>query len=140
MTQSDYMNSTSNSFSNEYVLRVSQNQYVDAAHVNNKARYINHSCEPNTNAIVWLECIIPNISFVFHNFRFFRSVQGKNRVAIVAATDIDPNQEITIHYGDEYWGAGTTCYCSATNCRSRRVSSKTNDVCYFFISQLYIFL
>ena len=70
----------------------------------NKARYINHSCEPNANA-------------VYRN----------GSIVIVALRRIEAGAEITYHYGQEYLDLffKDECRCAACQAKkARKVSRK----------------
>lgn len=76
---------------------------IDATIIGNIGRYINHSCEPNCMIVpVRIDSLIP-------------------RLAIFAIKDIQCNEEITYHYGDQ--GSLTQnnlskvkCLCKSFNC------------------------
>jgi SET domain-containing protein len=63
----------------------------------NKARYINHSCEPNAKAVV-----------------------RSGRLVIVALRRIEPGEEITYHYGQEYLDLFFKDDCRCAACRAKR--------------------
>jgi hypothetical protein len=66
------------------------------------ARYINHSCRPNAKP-VW----------------------RKRTIAIVAARLIEPGEEITYHYGKEYYEyflENGGCRCA--HCRKKRAARR----------------
>lgn len=63
-----------------YLFRVDKTLTVDGSSRNNLARYINHSCKPNCEA----------------------EIDGK-RIFIYAKRDIEPGEELTYHYGKEYF-------------------------------------
>lgn len=54
-------------------------EIVDATHVGNKARYLNHSCDPNCHARVV-------------------NVAGKNKILIYTVKDVKKNEELTYDY------------------------------------------
>lgn len=65
----------------------------------NWKRYINHSCDPNTN-------------FVLQNFG------QRELLTIRAAKEIVSGEDITLHYGDEYFDNRTfRCSCGAEKCQ-----------------------
>ncbi|OGG68935.1 hypothetical protein A3C20_01715 [Candidatus Kaiserbacteria bacterium RIFCSPHIGHO2_02_FULL_55_25] len=64
----------------KYLFEVDDEWTIDAEHGGSVARYINHSCEPNTEAEI---------------------VGG--RITISAIKKITKGEEITIDYGDEYY-------------------------------------
>lgn len=59
-----------------YMMEVSKNQVIDAGLKGNNSRFINHSCEPNTEAQKW-------------------AVDGETCVGLFAVRDIHPDEEIT---------------------------------------------
>ena len=62
------------------------------------AQYANHSCEPNA-------C-----------FKAWKNWRGRIMVSIVALTDIAPQDEIVVDYGNE--NHSFRCNCGKPNCRS----------------------
>ncbi|KAF2702831.1 SET domain-containing protein [Pleomassaria siparia CBS 279.74] len=65
--------------------------YIDGASKGSAFRFLNHSCEPNSELVV------------------ARCGAGSRRMLVVMATqDIDMGEEITINYGDDYF---TDCRC-----------------------------
>jgi uncharacterized protein len=81
---------------------------IDAAHGGNVSRFINHSCDPNCEAIV-----------------------TKGRVFIHAQRDIEPGEEL----GYDYWfvledphtaanKALYPCRCGSKNCRGTLLADK----------------
>lgn len=73
-----------------YLFTVSKNKTIDGAIRENKARYINHSCAPNAEAVI-------------HNGRIF----------IFALRDIGEGEPITYDYGEEYFDE----YFKADGCK-----------------------
>lgn len=49
---------------NFYLCEISREMVIDATHKANKSRYINHSCQPNTELQKWLDIWI--IAVLFH--------------------------------------------------------------------------
>ncbi|EJK62412.1 hypothetical protein THAOC_16980 [Thalassiosira oceanica] len=73
--------------------------YIDARHVANQARFINHSCDPNCR-------LMP------------LNVAGHMRVAIVAVRDVRPGEFLSYDYQfDTRQGDRLTCRCGSSNCR-----------------------
>lgn len=73
---------------------------ADGTRVGNWTRYVNHSCGPST--------------------RFAPFVAGPQATAcLIAGRDIAMFEEVTIHYGDEYWSDPAMCRCGAEGCMSR---------------------
>ena len=82
-----------------YLFTLNKNWTIDGSPRWNVARYINHSCKPNA-----------------------KPVTRNGKIVIVAQKRIEPDEEITYHYGDEYlqWFIedGGGCKCAA--CRRKR--------------------
>lgn len=80
---------------------VDQRTVIDAGVGGNEARYINHSCEPNCEAVT-----------------------DRRRIYIEALRTIAPGEELTYDYRLEHPGENTTnwaqryaCHCGAATCR-----------------------
>ena len=75
---------------------------IDASRKGNWTRFINHSCDPHAD------------------FRM-RRVGGMRIMVIEAMKDIPANVELSVSYGDEYYGRDTKkiCYCGTEKCVSR---------------------
>jgi hypothetical protein len=74
---------------------------IDASKQGNWTRFINHSCEPHTE------------------FRMYRV--GNMRIMVVEAiTDVPEGVELTVNYGEEYYGPDTMkiCQCGTVTCVS----------------------
>jgi hypothetical protein len=83
---------------NRYLYEVSKNRTIDGTPRSNVARYANHSCNPNTESIIW-----------------------RGRVFIKALRNLKPGEEITYDYGTDYLKnviGRSNCKCS--RCRRRR--------------------
>jgi SET domain-containing protein len=79
---------------NVYIFFVATDYDIDGNTPTNRARYINHSCEPN--------CISDIIA---------------GRIWIIARRDIQHGEELTYDYGFELEGyAQRLCRCGAKNC------------------------
>jgi len=76
-----------------YVLLVDDDLFLDARDCDQPGRYVNHSCDPNSEV----------------------RTEGK-RAFIVALRDIHPREEITYDY-DFGEGPIHPCSCGAPNCR-----------------------
>lgn len=82
-----------------YFFGVNKKWSIDGSARYNLARYINHSCEPNAEAIV----------------------SQRGRVWIFAIKNIRPGEEITYDYGEEYFdGVIKPHGCRCQNCRPGR--------------------
>lgn len=82
----------------KYLMSFDDTTVIDGKARDNTARYINHSCKPNAEAIV------------------------DGEVFIYARRSIKPGEEITIHYGREYWETfigPDACKCTPCSSDSR---------------------
>ncbi|CAM9352428.1 unnamed protein product, partial [Ectocarpus fasciculatus] len=83
-----------------YAMEIKRETYIDSTRVGSISRFINHSCEPNCTAEVWV-------------------VKNRLRVAITAMKDISLGEELSFDYcweplkGREL----TKCLCGAPSCR-----------------------
>eukprot|EP00657_Telonema_sp_P-1_P001946 TRINITY_DN14739_c0_g1_i1.p1 TRINITY_DN14739_c0_g1~~TRINITY_DN14739_c0_g1_i1.p1 ORF type:complete len:340 (-),score=63.09 TRINITY_DN14739_c0_g1_i1:167-1186(-) len=86
---------------NTYYYMSLDNQYsIDARTHACSARFVNHSCEPNCQTIIW-------------------QVGGEKRAGIFALKDIKAGTELTYDYDFDYLKGATdkcVCYCGAPNC------------------------
>ena len=85
-----------------FPLQPMESVYIDGGRKGNWTRFINHSCQPY--------CI----------FRIGRV--GTTRVMIVETVcDVPAGVELTVSYGEEYYGQNTTkvCRCGTANCVGR---------------------
>jgi uncharacterized protein len=85
-----------------YLFEVNSRWTIDGANRKNRARYINHSCRPNAE-----------VYFV------------KHVIKIRAIKNIKPGDEITYHYGRDYFDSfikGVGCKCRA--CRKKRAEKR----------------
>jgi len=83
---------------NRYLFEVSKNRTIDGTPRYNLARYANHSCNPNSEPIIW-----------------------RGRVFIRALRTIKPGEQIVYDYGTDYLRnviGRSNCRCS--RCRRRR--------------------
>jgi uncharacterized protein len=86
-----------------YMFALSKTHTIDGSPRYNIARYINHSCRPNAEPV------------------------GRNGgIVIIASKKIEAGEEITYHYGDDYFqyfveAGGCRCaWCVAKRARKRR--------------------
>ena len=91
-----------------FLFSVSSRKVIDAAVGGNDARFINHSCAPNCEA-----------------------VDEKSRIYIEAIRDIAPGEELTYDYAyerdgseDEAWEKVYMCKCGAPTCRGTILAPK----------------
>jgi len=82
------------------VFELNDKNDIDGSVNGNDARYINHSCDPNCEAI---------------------SVEDKE-IWIAAIRDIEPGEELTYDYG--YDDEEVTCRCGSAKCRGRMSTTK----------------
>ncbi|CAL5065014.1 unnamed protein product [Urochloa decumbens] len=91
---------------NFYLCEVSSNMVIDATNKGNMSRFINHSCEPNTEMQKW-------------------TVDGETRVGIFALRDIKKGEELTYDYKFVQFGPDQDCHCGSSNCRKMLGSTKS---------------
>ncbi|RLN34228.1 histone-lysine N-methyltransferase ASHH3-like isoform X1 [Panicum miliaceum] len=91
---------------NFYLCEVSSNMVIDATDKGNMSRFINHSCEPNTEMQKW-------------------TVDGETRVGIFALRDIKKGEELTYDYKFVQFGADQDCHCGSSNCRKMLGTTKS---------------
>ncbi|KAI9887903.1 MAG: hypothetical protein M1823_000291 [Watsoniomyces obsoletus] len=71
---------------------------ISAARVGNWIRYVNHSCDYNTQfETAWS--------------------RGRYRIFLVAVRKIQPLEELTVDYGSGYWEGGRFCLCGSEWCK-----------------------
>jgi hypothetical protein len=98
-----------------FLFSINQRTVIDAAHGGNASRFINHSCDPNCEALV-----------------------ERGRVFIYALRDIEPGEEL----GYDYWfvldephtaanKALYACRCGGRNCRGTILADKRKAKAYF---------
>ena len=83
-----------------YLFEIDDRWTIDGSARTNTARYINHSCKPNAEAVL-----------------------ARKKIRIRAIANIAPGDEITYHYGREYFVAfikRIPCKCDACESRSTR--------------------
>lgn len=72
---------------------------ADSAHLGNWTRFMNHSCDAPAT---------------FQPF-----IAGPETTTVATAhRRISMFEEVTVHYGDEYWGQPSRCPCGSDNCMS----------------------
>ncbi|GAV08813.1 hypothetical protein RvY_18452 [Ramazzottius varieornatus] len=81
-----------------YCLKLDSTKVIDAYSQGGIARFINHSCEPNSHTQNWV-------------------VKGRDRIAIFASKDIPAGEEITYDYKFESFDVQQPCFCGSKNCR-----------------------
>ncbi|PWY98917.1 hypothetical protein BCV70DRAFT_201699 [Testicularia cyperi] len=81
-----------------YFMMLQPNEYLDATKKGGKARFINHSCNPNCSVSKW-------------------QVGKHLRMGIFAKRDIQKGEELTFNYNvDRYGNDAQECYCGEPNC------------------------
>ena len=82
-----------------YFMALSKDFYVDATTKGNISRFINHSCDPNSETQKW-------------------TVNGELRVGFFTRRNVEVGDEITFDYKYERYGQqAQKCYCGSSNCR-----------------------
>ncbi|KAF8113882.1 hypothetical protein N665_0045s0120 [Sinapis alba] len=85
---------------NFYLCEISKNMVIDATNKGNKSRYINHSCNPNTQMQKWI-------------------IEGETRIGVFAISDINKGDHITYDYQFVQFGPDQECHCGAICCRKK---------------------
>lgn len=85
---------------NFYLCEINRDMVIDATYKGNKSRFINHSCQPNTEMQKW-------------------RIEGETRIGIFATRDIKRGEELTYDYQFVQFGADQDCYCGALSCKQK---------------------
>ncbi|XP_058077903.1 histone-lysine N-methyltransferase ASHH3 isoform X2 [Magnolia sinica] len=85
---------------NFYLCEINRDMVIDATYKGNKSRFINHSCQPNTEMQKW-------------------RIDGETRIGIFATRDIKRGEDLTYDYQFVQFGADQDCYCGALGCRQK---------------------
>ena len=96
----------SNVYSMALLVNRSDLVLIDSQREGNWTRFVNHSCNPSAG---------------------FRQlvIGGRRRVMIEAVRDIQIFEELTVHYGPDYWtGQEQLCRCGAAVCISKKQLGK----------------
>jgi SET domain-containing protein len=81
-----------------YMFEINSRWTIDGTSRWNKARYVNHSCRPNAEAVL-----------------------RKRKIVYVARRNIKPDEEITVDYGKDYFdGFITKSRCRCIACRRKK--------------------
>ena len=81
-----------------YMFEIDARWTIDGSGRSNIARYVNHSCRPNAEAVL-----------------------RKGRIVYVAVRDIASGEEITVDYGEEYFDLFLrSAGCKCAKCRAKR--------------------
>ncbi len=91
----------SNRRGGKYLFTVENGKVIDGKMRENKARYLNHSCRPNCEAEM-----------------------DDTRIYITAKRAIAPGEELTYHYGKEYW-LDHCQPCRCAHCSAGGATKKT---------------
>jgi hypothetical protein len=89
---------------NRFLFELNKQWCIDGTTRRNIARYVNHSCRANAEAVIR---------------------RGTKRIDYVAARRIEPGEEITVDYGKQYTGLFLEeggCQCAP--CRKRRAKKR----------------
>lgn len=85
---------------NRYLFDIDEEWTIDGSVRENLARYVNHACRPNCEAEADLD---------------------EQRIRFYACRSIEPGEELTIDYGEEYVETYITPYgCKCASCRAKR--------------------
>ncbi|CAA6662138.1 unnamed protein product [Spirodela intermedia] len=113
---------------NFYLCEVNHGMVIDATFKGNKSRFINHSCEPNTEMQKW-------------------RTDGETRIGIFAINSIRRGEELTYDYQFVQFGADQDCYCGALGCKkklatnpARRITHSQMRIAYISSSCRLLFL
>ena len=99
--QECYKRLNNDSSNKMYMLAMNHDHIIDASNKGNKARFINHSCNPNAKVVKWLV--------------------NQMEVAVITATrNIMFNEEITFNYNATMYGENEVrCHCDEENCTGK---------------------
>ncbi|SIT50853.1 Nuclear protein SET (fragment) [Paraburkholderia piptadeniae] len=94
-----------------FVFGLSDGRVIDGSRGGNSARFLNHACAPNCEAI-----------------------ETGDRIYVHALTDIKPGDELFIDYGLEIEGeisedirAQYVCHCGASTCRQSMIGHRAES-------------
>lgn len=91
-----------------YMLELEKDIVIDARYRSNEARFINHSCDPNSVTQKW-------------------NVDGLIRIGIFARRNIMADEEITIDYNFSHFGEAVDCKCGSSCCVGK-IGRKRSEV------------
>lgn len=91
----------------KYLFEIDEDWTIDGSSRDNLARYINHSCKPNAEV---------------------EAITDERRLLVHALRDIQPGEEVTIDYGEEYFDDHIRPHgCRCDHCR-KKAAKKTRTV------------
>ncbi|OGI22159.1 MAG: hypothetical protein A2808_04010 [Candidatus Moranbacteria bacterium RIFCSPHIGHO2_01_FULL_55_24] len=98
--------STKENADNKYIFNVNSRIDIDGSPRWNTARYVNHSCRPNCEAI-----------------------NRRGRIFIVAKRNIKPGEELTYHYGKDYFKSEyiQKMGCRCAKCQEERQAARKKN-------------
>ncbi|WP_206207999.1 SET domain-containing protein [Ahniella affigens] len=103
------------SLGSTYLFAVNEDWLIDGQVGGNSARFINHSCEPNCEAVIWVD---------------INGDSRKDKVWIETLREIETGEELTIDYALELASAAVhpdlkawQCRCGQPNCRGSMLAS-----------------
>lgn len=85
----------------KYLFDLDNGTTIDGQGRDNKARYINHTCEPNCEPNIW-----------------------RGRVFIHATRNIKPGEELGYDYGEDYFAAYIGDNCRCASCAPKAAKAK----------------
>lgn len=114
--QADRIHADSTDEGHTFLFTLNDRFVIDGTVDGNTARWINHSCDPNCEAVIYED---PD------------GDPREDQVMIVATRDIQPGEELTYNYGITLEEAHTTkmkkiwaCHCGAPNCTGTLLQPK----------------
>ena len=82
-----------------YFMALKSDAIIDATHQGNISRFINHSCDPNSETQKW-------------------TVNGDLRIGFFIKRSLKAGEELTFDYQFQRYGKeAQRCYCESANCR-----------------------
>ncbi|XP_031626913.1 probable histone-lysine N-methyltransferase Mes-4 [Contarinia nasturtii] len=106
--QDRFKRAKSDNADNYYFATLGKNLYIDAEFEGNEARFINHSCNPNTKT---------------ENFCVYHKGKGETKLGIYSTRKISIGEEITYDYKwstkkfiHEFTAESAICCCDSPNC------------------------
>ncbi len=96
-------NSIADNLGTRYLFDLENGFTIDGSPMSNTARWINHSCEPNVEAELDEE---------------------EEKIRILAMHDIEPGEELTIDYGEEY----VKDFITPVGCKCRKCTTEREVV------------